>query len=272
MFEPVDATQIADAIRKIFDSEENFASEYISLCEVVSIYQKIIEDQSKVKENLETIINTKLQSINKQYSANIQEFDYDELTFCVTVCNENCDHKMAFYFYKEKNVISLLKAERSNKKLKNILTLIKDEVNEWYDYCYKLKEFATQQCWGIQVSDSAFFVNISHQLTSVYYGEKCVLSKFLLVSCYENKKNYYKCKFENGDELMKGKEDKFVEKILLKITDCPEWMQEQLYKIRKEQLERKEKERQEEAARLLLLAKKQKKRKILKRIFPFIKW
>ena len=109
-----------------------------------------------------------------------------------------------------------------------------------------------QNACAVQSTNSIFKVNISATCVYVYVGNKHVTSDFKLVAFCKDNEIYAKSTYDDVMQVCEANKNELFRRIFVQISDCPNWMQDQLTRRRKEQI-------------------KQKRREILKKIFPFVK-
>ena len=127
--------------------------------------------------------------------------------------------------------------------------------------------------------NSNFFANIYNS------GVDLCDSKEVNPNFELTKKNYeddytYNCNSRIVLSTIKDQEDEIFKCTFVKIEDCPNWMQELLYQIRKEQIESKKKKRkieiqkqeQEKKKKQLLEEKMQKRENAKRKILSLFKW
>lgn len=109
-----------------------------------------------------------------------------------------------------------------------------------------------QNACAVQSTNSIFKVNISATCVYVYVGNKHITSDFKLVAFCKDNEIYAKSTYDDVMRVCEANKNELFRRIFVQISDCPNWMQDQLTRRRKEQI-------------------KQKRREILKKIFPFVK-
>lgn len=94
---------------------------------------------------------------------------------------------------------------------------------------------ATKVYSGIETVNSIFKVSISYDCITIYYGQGPVISHFKMWIVFEAEKIYYKykCKVYEISELLEEREEEFINKLFLRVSDCPKWIQEKLLKMKK---------------------------------------
>lgn len=271
MFEPEVASNIKDAIQKVLASEPCLDPDSISLFEILSVFHEVKADKKRFREEVALQLNNKLKTVNNKYSVIIQENDDFTNEICVVLKNTTTRERTRIYFEKNNGelVISRIKGYC---KINNVLELMGAHVEELYDYYEALHQAETDGKFNINSVNSPFFVNISFACLCIYYNKSHITSDFKIISFYDSSLRFYcKCRNEDVTTFIRYRENRFLSNIFVKISDCPEWMQEHLAFERQAQLEEIEAAQQAELMRQFKLAKKEKRRAFWKKIFPFAK-
>ncbi|MBE5812911.1 MAG: hypothetical protein E7314_04570 [Clostridiales bacterium] len=273
MVEPVEASVIMEAVEKVFYNQDCLLPEHISLFEVLSIYREAKIDKEIYQKGMQNRIDEKVKSINPDYYAQLDDFDYEENKICLSINNVNSQKTTKFYYQKNNGIIELCKvAGKKRTSLDDLLGLIRPELDDFYEYFSDTKEIFNQHFYSMQSVNSIFIINLTDHCMFVSYDKRFITSDFNIVAFYSNnEKMYCQCKFNEINTALVAREEEFVRKIFVKISDCPKWMQDSLFLARREKLQEIEKAKQAEKMMQEKLAKKQKRREFWKKIFPFIK-
>lgn len=271
MFEPVDASNIKDAIQKVFECEPCLDPDSISLFEILSIFHEIKSDKKRFKDEISCKLDKKIESIDNNFSVIVQEIDDITNEICVVLRNTTNRNRTKIYFGKNNGELIICKI-KGYCRINNVLQLMGAYIEELYDYYESLRKVELEEKFHINSVNSPFFVNISYSCLCIYYNKSHITSDFRILSFYDdNLKFYCKSRNESVTAFIKNRENEFLSNIFVKISDCPEWMQKHLILERQVQLEEIEAAQQAELIRQAKLAKKQKRREFWKKIFPFIK-
>lgn len=159
------------------------------------------------------------------------------------------------------------------------LALCGDVLSELYDEYIKYEEYERDNLYGIKPLNSSFSIRISKHGITIADKEDSWKEDFELYA-YVWKEDYsYKCNSHQILSAIKGNEYQFLNNIYLSISDCPYHIQEELYKVRKEELDREEeleqnrikKEQLIEEERLEKERKQIKRLELKRKIFPWLK-
>ena len=157
------------------------------------------------------------------------------------------------------------------------LNLIKEEINELFDSLIIYKKYKKEAKYGIYPINSNFKVDVTPKGVRIKNYSK---NNLFEINNYVYERNYkYNSNFKEIIEITEGYEEKLFENIFINISECPDWMQEDLISLREQQikeLEKLELKRIElEQQKVLEKIKQEEKiKKILsikKKIFPWIK-
>lgn len=262
--------QVLEEIKKVFSSKSNNDINSISLYDVFAVmkqeYYKLIKIENLYNYMIKCILK---ETFSMDAISEIYGFDYtkNELKigfskYWANDCNEIC-------FSKKDGNIYITKSEDSCSN--EILDSIGDVLSRLYDEYIELKDFSTQFSNNIKSINSNFLVNITSDDINVHMNSKTSDSNkdFSLLHSVHNS-DKYKCKCNSSllFDVVNNNEDQIFRKIFVRIEDCPEWMRDLLYKIRKKQVEYQTIEEKEEQKEQL---KKQKRLELKNKFFPFIK-
>lgn len=224
---------IIEEINQIMNSTDTLNPQVISLFEVLSIFRELEESAKELKTTITQRINAKL---GENYYCEIDNFDYEQNNVCVTIFSYLEKGSLKLYFVKnEEGILSISESENTlDKAFDNVFRLMYVEINEWYEFWYKLKDAKKQNAQAVKSANSSFFSNIFYDCIVIYHGKNHATSscKLLLFS----NDMCVKCKCEDVCELLKNKEEAFAKKLFVNISDCPEWMQKHLIIEREEQI------------------------------------
>lgn len=221
-------TTLSNNITRVFDGNDCLSQDIISISEILKIYSDIKTKRSNFRKEIEGKIEQKLNLINSNYYATVKDFDYKEHSMSISIYRLPKPKETCFVFGKIEDGICLLSisgAPKSN--LDDIERLIQEELNELYEYEMAFEEFEND-IFCVKSVNSDFRVSISAAFLSVFYNKTALTSAFRVMSLYEGEKAYCKCKCASLMESLKDREYEFLTKILIKVTDCPEWIQKKL--------------------------------------------
>ena len=266
--EVVDAQTITEKVKQVLNSEDTLDPEHISVFEVWRMCKEIDISEEDFLEVIGNSINAKLQTIDEDYYSLVYDFDNDKNEVRISIYTNKW---VDYYFRKTHGDLYLYK--RTGKGfdcVDNILNLIGDEIEEYYNHCYSMK-YLEEHGYNIKSVNSCFYCDFFLSEVSVYNCNRTF--KVKAVTC--DKRFECQCNSNNVCQIVSGRENEFAKKVKIAISACPQWMQDELRQIRKQQIENvvRKRMKQEEAEKELdqELTKKQKRRELWKKIFPFIK-
>lgn len=264
--------QILQEIKRIITQPKNKDNEAISLYDVVTLQRK---QENRLKE-LEKVYEDRFDCLIKygfgrNYVITLHKFDYqtNELVISFT---SYYSIKMSNIYFKKKGMLYVSKTETSSSIANKVLAFLREDLSELYDEYITYKNNTNQINRSFKSLNSQFYVNIDKYGADIFWFNypinSFVLSDFKLsMHSYTNKVDFISNSTSVIDEF-KGNEVEFFKKIFVKITDCPKWMQEQLYEIRQNQLAEEQRIEDEKKYQEM---KKQKRLELRNKIFPFLK-
>ena len=117
-----------------------------------------------------------------------------------------------------------------------IFAVASSKICEYIKYLNEIKNITEEYKFGIRPINSNFYVNITYNSISIKDSRRNFSDNFELV-WHNYKKDFdYKCNSGNIIDVVKESEELIFKNIFVRIKDCPLWMQEELYNIRKEEL------------------------------------
>ena len=260
-----DALVIACHVEKLLNSERLLNPNFIAIYDVLRFYKKTYTDIEASEKCIKRRMEFKLNSIDEDYYVVIYDMYSDEARLTLVKPYRYLkvkDSEERFWFKKKNGDIYISKRDGDLILGDEILSVIGQEILELYDYQLSIQNIKKASvCWANSV-DSDFIV-------SIYFGVDISIRRGIetlmeISTSWTDDDIDYKCNSNNLAQLLKGNVYNLYRKIFVKIDDCPKWMQEELYEIRRQQVIEEEKERQKKL-------KKQKRRDFWKKIFPFIK-
>jgi len=106
-------------------------------------------------------------------------------------------------------------------------------VSDFYDEYEKYKSYANTDVTNINTVNSKFKAYIKNEVVGICSDDGVFNIKAL---DYGIDTNNYRCENKEISRFLTGREHELYENIYVRIKDCPKWMQESLYKRRKEML------------------------------------
>jgi len=268
-YEPiVSHSQILEEIKKILTSNKIKNSDCVSIYDVLVLTTKMYNNYEELFEKY----NERIRPLIKQEFGNyanigIYNFDYDnnELRIGFTHSGDSYD-KITF----KKNDNDLFISETETYRAKEILETVGTELSQLYDEFIKYSPYKNDYIFKVKPVNSNFLVDMSPNMVEIgiLLPNHILTYEFKLwFSCAMNKYRY-DCNSNAIIEAVKGNEDEIFKRIFVKIEDCPKWCQEELYEIRKNQLEEEQKIEDKMKQQEM---KKQKRLELTRKIFSFIK-
>lgn len=123
--------------------------------------------------------------------------------------------------------------EEESRKIVDKYECIFLELFNLYLECDRLEN---QHSFCKRAVNSNFLVDISRYGVFIYDINNWYKRGFSLSRLSYNGEYSVDCRDNDVLSIIKGEEEDFLKKIMIKIDDCPEWMREELYKIRQKQL------------------------------------
>ena len=149
-----------------------------------------------------------------------------------------------------------------------ILLVLGNELSKFYDKLMEFSSFNKEFIHDKLLIDTKFIIDtISMYGVDIEYRLPDYSTIFHLRKySYEDKYNY-RCNSNNVINAFNGQEVELFKRLFIDIKNCPKWSQNELYEIRKKQLE-EEKRIEEEIRKKEIRA--QKKLALKRKIFPFL--
>lgn len=165
------------------------------------------------------------------------------------------------YFTKKDGNLIILKSNWLDAK--NILGKCGARISFVYDKFIEDISFHRDHIKNISSTNSNFKINTNKY--GIYLSEtKKEISEFILSSNIYDLEYDYDCNSNNITTVCRNREDEIFKRVFINISDCPEWMQEELYSLRLNQLVEEAKKENKEN-------KKQKRLELVRKLNPFRK-
>lgn len=229
---------------------ENESKYCVSLYDIAKLISKINNDYYySIIDEYEVLLNDIIKS--KFYSCIgiiIDEFNYNNNELNITIMDDYNDLKKISIFKANDNLyISNSKDIYESK----ILYPLYSELSKLYDKLYDFSKYRNKYISGIRVINSNFFVDMNNCFIKVLSNKFDSASEFKLISNTINSKYSVKSNSLLLHILLLRKKEDFLKKAFVNISDCPEWCQEELYKIRLSQLEENQKAEKRKQKKLI---------------------
>lgn len=227
---------ILKEIKAIMEKELNKNPENISLHDVWTISNKRQKELHALQEPYQEKI---LQAIHEK----ISEYAYAKLYSFNYYQNQLV---LFFQWYELRGTITFRKKD-GKMYIKNadcpipekIFIAIEDMLSELYDKCIKYSTLKNQDKHCIKPVNASFNTSItqSHITVKVLNPFHIMYPDFYLKQKITDGSYTYYCDSNEVLNIIKDNETEILKRIFVKINDCPEWMQQELHELRKQQLQ-----------------------------------
>lgn len=268
-YEPITSRpQILEEMKKTLTSNKIKNSDCVSIYDVLVLTTKMSNNyETLVKKYDEHIKYLIKQEFGINSNIIIYNFNYDknELMVGFKYYSDNYDE---ITFKKNENDLFISKTETY--RAKDILETVGTELSQLYDEFIKYSSYKKDYIFRVKPVNSNFLVNMTPNGVGIgVLVPNRILTYDFKLDFYSVTNRYgYDCNSTLIIDAFKGNEDKIFKRIFVKIEDCPKWCQEELYEIRKNQLEEEQKIEDKIKQQEI---RKQKRLELTRRIFPFIK-
>lgn len=254
------STQILEEIKNVLQSNKIKDTDCISIYDVFKVCAKRKYDEI----SLQKYYQYKLQRATNR-DIILYSFDYDNKELSIGVKWFGDYTKIVFSKrFGEFGDLYIKRAETAFAN--NILYDVSDVLYEAYDKALSFKNFYTQSNFNIKAINSNFLVHITKNGVDV--TDKKYLDYKFNLCCFSERGNYKcECNSSKVNDAIRNYENEIFKKIFIKIEDCPEWMQQELYAIRQNQLDEEQKIEDKEKYKQY---RKQKRLELTRKIFPFL--
>ena len=281
-------TSILEEIKRILVAENKFDANCVSLYDVGNLIKKRNHDMEQIRKHYESSLENKCKSIYYDFSSLIVyslNYNSDELRLGM-----NFDGKILGFkeiiFSKNNNDLYLKSDSTEYSKGRELFLNCSSIIDECYDELMKFKDYKNQFRHGIRTLNSCFYINISDSGVSLFNNNFKYQSDFSLGMRSASNEYSYQCNSNSILEVLRGNEENILKNIFINISDCPEWMQEQLHSLRINQLQEEQRKFEEAQKRLEQerieklqreeqekkeAMRKQKRLELRNKIFPFLK-
>ena len=213
----------------------------ISLFNIIEFIKHEVANDEQNQCSITDSVLKKLKILNKTYAFFSMEMEYETLELKMTIHrNVVLDSCEIFYFKKKENTIYINRHEGCNLLENDILEVCEEEISKLYDIYLERRDKLTQKSNSIRTVNSIYCVNISYRNIEIFIkdvtGIRINTSDLHLFS----KGNLSVNELRYADMLEKNRKE-IIKKLFVKISDCPQWMQEFLYEFRKKQLKKEAK-------------------------------
>lgn len=264
-------TKILEEVKKVLLSPKNKDNNCISLYDVLMLLKKLNNEYDSIEERykrkLDYMVHTK---IDDDSSVCFHDFDFEKKIINISFSRYRSSDYDDMYFKKQNGDLYVVKSESCYTD--EVFSALCSTLSEMYDELIKFADYKDYKYTkdNIKPVNSNFSLEISRH--GIWLSVEDFINKYLkeLELFAPSYKNDYELKCNSGivNEAFCGKETEIFKRIFVKISDCPEWSQSMLYKIRQKQLEEEQKIEDELRYKEM---RKEKRLALTKKIFPFLK-
>ena len=233
-------TEILKEIRNVLLSEPNKDDDCISLYDVAQLIKRKREHYENIIESYERQLTSMSKRNGLGYTNIVVDNDFkDENKIKIdfnTKYNNKLDNAL---FFKEDDVLCIICPLIYNSQGKQILLILGNTISQLYDVVLQYNRIFDYYVRDIKSMNSDVSVNIIGDSIYISFAhdseEEFKLELNNRSDQYEWRTNSYKIASTISES-----EHEIFKKVFVKIEDCPEWSRDDLYKIRKNQLEGKD--------------------------------
>lgn len=259
--------EILEEVKSVLLAPKIKDNDCISLYEVLKLLKKLYREyngiERKYKSRFDFIVKRKF---NESSSVVYHDFDYKKNILHISFGKYISSDYSDMYFSKKDGDLYGVKSE--SYCTEEVFSALCSDLSEMFDELLKYSDYKDYDYIksGIKLVNSNFNINISNDGISLYVKN---MDKDLDLFAPSYKSDYeLKCNSSIIHEALNNKESELLKNIYVKISDCPVWSQDMLYKIRQSQLDEDQKIEDEIKYKEI---KRQKRLELRRKIFPFIK-
>ena len=234
---------VAKTILDVFNNDIIYDQDCASLYEVLTIYKDLDKRIKQFHKTIEKQIENKLkEKVDSDIYCCVHDYDYDRDILPIHCSSRYSSFWDKYQYAKTQNgTIKETKIEGFHNY--NILGAISNEISELIDFHQSVKETRIQKKTHVKAVNCNLFINIDRFDVEVYINKNSgyyswppqttiYKSKFYTYS--DNIEHEYS--YSDILEKLTGNETEFLQKIFIKIDDCPLWIRETLYNRRQEEI------------------------------------
>lgn len=245
-------TAILEEIKNILLSENDFDENSVSLYDVASLIQNRKQQLKKIEKYYQNLLKRQCESIYYKFSGLViygLDYDKSELKLGINVSGKVCDYQEVV-FAKNGDDLYLKSDSTEYRKGRELFLHCSSKINECYNELMKFKEYKQQVRYGFRTLNSCLFFDICNSGVSIHNEQFRFRSNFDIQLSSDRFEYSYDVNSNSILEIIRGNEDNIFRNIFVNISDCPEWMQEELHSLRINQLEEEQRKFEEEQKRL----------------------
>ena len=267
-YKPIKSTKdVLEEVKSVLLSSKIKDADCISLYEVLVLLKKLYREYNAIgktyKSRFDFIVKRKF---NESSSVVYHDFDYEKNILHISFGKYISSDYSDMYFSKKDGDLYVVKSE--SYCTDEVFSVLCSDLSGMYDELLKYSDYKDYDYIKRDINpiNSNFSINISDDGIRLYVKN---MDKDLELFAPSYKSDYeLRCNSSIIHEVLNNKESELLKNIYVKISDCPIWSQDMLFKIRQNQLE--EEQRIEEKTKYKEI-KKQKRLELRRKIFPFIK-
>lgn len=243
---------ILEEVKRVLLLENKFDENSVSLYDVSKLIKRKREEKKRKEKYYQDLLEHKCESIYYDFGGLIVyglDYDNNELRLGMNIDNELFDFKEVI-FAKNNNDLYLKNDSTKYHRGKEVFLNCSSIINECYDELIKFRDFKKQVRWAYRTLNSCFFIDITYFGVSIHNKKWTFESDFNLNLSSDDFKYSYDCNSSSVLEVIRGNENNIFKNIFVNISDCPEWMQEELHSLRINQLQEEQRKFEEEQKRI----------------------
>ena len=246
--------EITKTIIDVFNNETIYDQDCTSIYEVLMIYKDLDKRIKQFHSAIENKISNKLkENVDSDIYCSVHDYDYDK-----DILPIHCSSRYSSFWDKYQYTKTPNGTSKENKiegfHNYNMFGTVSNEISELIDFHKSIKETRIQKKTQVKAVNCNLFINMDRYDVEVYIDKN---RSYYLWSTplYKSKFYTYSDKIEHeysySDILEKltGNETEFLQKIFIKIDDCPLWMRETLYNRRQEEIRERKRLEEEQLLR-----------------------
>ena len=276
------STEILEETKKILLAEKNKDNDVVSLFDVSLLLKRKDRKYKHEKDKFEDVLDEIVKSKFCDDSAIINYgIDYETKELKIGFKRWRSGDYEKIYFSEKNDELYIAKSESHYAKelfsvTSHILTKLYSDLMQYADY-----QDTNKGKYAIHAVNSDFLVNVWKYGVEIYVKTPNThfSNDFELNSpAYDNRYDL-ECNSSIVLDAIRNQEQEIFKRLYVKIDDCPEWCQDELYVIRQNQLINERKQEEERLLEEQRIAdekkyqemKKQKRLELVRKVFPFIK-
>lgn len=235
----VTKTEILEEIRNVLLSEPNKDDDCISLYDVT----QLIKRKREYYENIIESYERQLTSISKRndlgYTSIVvdNEFEYEN-KIKIDFNTKHNNYYNAFFFKKDDDLYVICPWIPDSQR-KQILLILGNTISRLYDAVLQYNRIFDYYVRDIKSMNSDVSVDIIGDSIDISFAHDSEKEFELKLNNRSDQYEWWTNSYKIASTISES-ENEIFKKVFVKIEDCPEWSRDDLYKIRKNQLEGKD--------------------------------